>query len=100
MNATTSLKRGLARIRREWQARRYELALAEVNRLLGNWPDNPQLLLIWANLVQLQDDKTGPTLDDAKAALQRAVELDEESPCTWIELGHFLNAVEDDPQGA
>jgi len=100
MKSTTSFKRGLANVRRHWRARRYPHALTEVTRLLEQWPDNPQLLILWANLVQLQDEQTGPTLDEAKAALQRAVELDEESPAAWIERGYFLDAVADDAPAA
>jgi tetratricopeptide (TPR) repeat protein len=67
---------------------------------LEQWPDNPQLLIRWASLVQLQEDQAGPTLSEAKAALQRAVELDDESAAAWIERGHFLDAVEDDAPAA
>jgi hypothetical protein len=49
--------------------------------------------------VQLQEE---PTYDlaDAKQSLQRAIELDRDSPTAAIELGHFLDNVEDDPQAA
>ena len=100
MKPTSSLRRGLARIRREWRAGQYANALAHADRLRRDWPDNPQLLVLWAGLVQLQDTEDGPTLDDAKAAYQRAVELDDQSPAPLIELGHFLYAVQDDAEAA
>lgn len=100
MKSTASFKRGVAQIKREWRAARYDRALSIVSRLLAEWPDNPRLLMMWGDLVQLQPDETGPTLDEAKASLERAVELDEESPDGWKELGHFLSAVEDDAAGA
>ncbi len=55
---------------------------------------------MWGGLVQLQSTDTAATLDEAKAALERAVELGEDSPEAWKELGHFLSAVEDDAPGA
>jgi len=39
-------------------------------------------------------------LEDVKRALQRAVELEKDAPAGAIELGHFLDAVEDDPEAA
>jgi tetratricopeptide (TPR) repeat protein len=100
MKPTASFKRGVAQAKREWRAARYDRSLAVVSRLLEEWPDNPQLLTMWGDLVQLQSTQTGPTLDEAKAALERAVELGEESPEAWKELGHFLSAVEDDALSA
>src|SRR5205823_367583 len=97
-----------------WRAGHYDRALTEVTRLREQWPDNPQLLIMWANLVQLQNEEAGPTpdeaeaafreasptLDEAQAALRRAIELDEESPAAWMECGHFLDAVADDAPAA
>jgi tetratricopeptide (TPR) repeat protein len=99
MKPSKSLKRGLTEVRREWRAGRYDRALDMVGRLLENWPDNPHLLLLRAELIQLQEEN-GPSLDEAKATLQRAVALDEQSPAALIELGHFLLAVEADAQAA
>jgi lipopolysaccharide biosynthesis regulator YciM len=50
-------------------------------------------------LVQLQEHPKR-ALDDAKKALQHAVDLDKDSPAAAIELGHFLDNVEDDPHAA
>jgi tetratricopeptide (TPR) repeat protein len=100
MKSTASYKRGIAQIKREWRAARYARALSAANRLLKDWPDNSSLLTMWGNLVQLQSGESAPTLDEAQAGLRRAVELDEDSPGAWKELGHFLSAVEDDARGA
>src|ERR1700736_5456006 len=89
MKPVTALKRGLAKVRRDWQAGHYDRALAEVNRLLIEWPDNPHLLVMWADLIQLQEADDGPTLEEAKAAYRRAADLDSDSPAALIELGHF-----------
>jgi tetratricopeptide (TPR) repeat protein len=100
IKSSTAMKQGLARVRRQWRAGHYARALAEVERLLESWPDNPRLLTMRGNLIQVQENEEGSTLQDAKRALQRAVDLDEESPHAWIELGHFLNASEDDAEAA
>lgn len=98
--ATDSLIRGLNKVQRERKAGRYPEALKAVDRLLEEWPDNPPLLIQRAELIQLQDNASAPGLDEARAALQRAVALDDQSPAAQIELGHFLSAVDDDPESA
>jgi tetratricopeptide (TPR) repeat protein len=100
MKPLTTFKRGVAKVRRDWKEGRYDNALAEVDRLLKEWPDNPQLLVMWADLVQLQEKANGPSLEDAKAAYRRAVELDGECSPGLVELGHFLYALEDDAKSA
>lgn len=100
MKAPKSLKRGLEEVRRECLAGKQDRALERSNQLLQIWPDNPRLLILWARLVQMQDGDDAPPLEEAKTALRRSVELDPESPAGWLELGHFLNAVEDDAQEA
>jgi len=100
MKSTGSFKRGLTKVRREWLAAHYDRALAEVSRLLNEWPDNPRLLIFWADLIQLQDTDEGPSLADAKAAYQRAIELSENSPEALTELGLFIYALEDNAQAA
>jgi tetratricopeptide (TPR) repeat protein len=98
--AITTWKRALGRIHRESRIGRYAQALAEVDRLLTDWPNNPRLLILRGNLIQLQDEDAVPTLEDARHDLERAVELAEESPAALIELAHFLFAVEDDDKAA
>jgi tetratricopeptide (TPR) repeat protein len=99
MKATSSFKQGAAKLARESAARRFGRALQVVDELLQEWPDNPQLLVWRAELVQLQEGDDGPGLSEAKASLQRAAEL-QGSPDALIELGHFLFAVEDDARAA
>jgi tetratricopeptide (TPR) repeat protein len=100
MKSLKSYKQGSAKIRREWVARRYEKALAEAARLLQEWPDNPSLLVMWADLIQLQAADRGPPLEQARAAYERAADLDSEGAAPLIELGHFHYAVEDDASAA
>jgi tetratricopeptide (TPR) repeat protein len=99
MSKLRGFKQKLALVSRLWEEKDYDTALAEVESLLERWPGNVHLLILWASLVQLQE-QPGHELDEAKRALQQAVELDRESPAAAIELGHFLDNVEDDPQAA
>jgi predicted Zn-dependent protease len=100
MKPVSAFKRGVAKVRREWLAERYDRALAEVARLLEEWPDNPHLLVMWADLIQLQEREDGASLDDARTAYQRAAELENDSPAALIELSHFLFAIDDDAEAA
>jgi hypothetical protein len=99
MKSLRSLKEGLAEVERHWDANDYDAALNEVEGLLESWPGNVRLHVLWASLVQLQDDPSHG-LDEVKKALQQAVALDKTSPAAAIELGHYLDAVEDNPQAA
>ncbi len=99
MNNLRGFKQRLSRVSRLRKEKNYDTALAEVESLLESWPGNAHLHTLWASLVQLQEDPQHD-LDEAKQALQQAVELDKESPAAAIELGHFLDNVEDDPHAA
>ncbi len=99
MNDIRAFKQRLATVSRLWKQREYDRALGEVESALKVWPGNAHLRILWASLVQLQEDP-GHDLDEAKEALKEAIQLDPGSPAAAIELGHFLDNVEDDPQGA
>jgi tetratricopeptide (TPR) repeat protein len=99
MRNVRTLKQRLSAISRLWAKEDFDAAIGEVDRLLKDWPGNGHLHVLWACLVQLQDNPTH-SLDQAKQALQQAVELEKSSPAGAIELGHFLDNVEDDPQAA
>jgi tetratricopeptide (TPR) repeat protein len=99
MNDLRSFKQKLSKVSQLWKKQKYDAALAEVESLLKSWPGNAHLHVLWASLVQLQEDPRYD-LNEAKEALQKAVQLDKGSPTAAIELGHFLDNVEDDPQGA
>ena len=92
-------KRATAEIRSLRGRRKFAEALASVDALLEEWPDQPALLVLRGELVQLQDEK-GPPLEDAAASLKRATALDERNADAWLELGHFQFAVEDDAKAA
>jgi tetratricopeptide (TPR) repeat protein len=89
----------LAKVQGLIAEKEYDVALGQLEDMLVRWPGNPRLHILWATLVQLQESPTH-TLDEAKHALQSAALLDENSPAAGIELGHFLDAVEDNPQAA
>jgi tetratricopeptide (TPR) repeat protein len=99
MSNLRSFKQKLSAVSRLWKDKDYDAALAEVESLLHSWPGNAHLHILWASLVQLQEEPKHE-LDEAKQALQQAVELDKGSPAAAIELGHFLDNVEDNPQAA
>lgn len=99
MTSTRSFKQKLSKVYQCWQAEQYDDALGHLEALLEVWPGNPQLHVLWATLVQLQDNPSNG-LDEVKARLQSAIELDRNSPSAAIELGYFLDAVEDNPQAA
>ncbi len=99
MMSVHTFEQRLAKIHREWGAERYDVALRAVENLLKDFPGNSNLHIFWANLVQLQD-KPRHSLDEARKALEKAAVFDMDSPSGAIELGHFLDAVVDDPQSA
>jgi tetratricopeptide (TPR) repeat protein len=99
MSSIRSFKQRLSQVFRSWEQEQYDAALREVEELLQSWPGNAHLSILWASLVQLQDEPSH-SLDDVKKALQRAVELDPHSPAGAIELGHYLDAVEDNSRAA
>jgi hypothetical protein len=99
MSSLRGFKQKLATVSRLWEDKDYDTALAEVESLLQTWPGNAHLHIIWASLVQLQEEPQHE-LQEAKQALQQAVELDRGSAAAAIELGHFLDNVDDDPQAA
>lgn len=99
MNNLRGFKQKLAVVSRLWDDHDYDAALAQVESVLKTWPGNAHLHVLWASLVQLQDDPKHH-LAEARQALQQAVELDKGSPAAAIELGHFLDNVDDDPQAA
>lgn len=99
MNANLLFAKGLADVSSHWDEGKYDRALKRVSEMRKNWPGNAHLPVLFAKLVQLQDGPTH-TLDDAKRALRQAVELDASSPAAAIELGYFLDNVEDDTPAA
>ncbi len=99
MNNIDQFKQKLSKIMRRWREQDYRKALAEVEEALKLWPGNARLHVLWASLIQLQEN-TDHDLDEVKRALRHAMDLDAASPEAAIELGHFLDCVEDDPRAA
>ena len=65
------LAAGIGRVQAFWREGKYQQALNEVNDLIRNWADNPRLLVMRACLIQLQDNESGPSLEDACAGRSR-----------------------------
>lgn len=99
MSTFRAFKQNLSVISRFWEEKDYDAALEKVEELRQTWPGNSHLHILWASLVQLQEDSK-LDLEEAKEALEQAIDLDKSSPASVIELGHFLDAVEDNPQAA
>lgn len=99
MSTLRGLKQRLSTVSRLWEEQDYDQALAEVQSLLETWPGNPHLHVLKASLAQLQEEPKYD-LDEVRKVLQQAIELDRGSPAASIELGHFLDNVEDDPRSA
>jgi tetratricopeptide (TPR) repeat protein len=99
MTNLKTFKKEIAQVRKLWHQLHYDEAIAKIEELRAEYPGNPQLLVMWASLLQLQEVPDRP-LDDAKEALRQAIDFDESSPAAAIELGHFIDAVEDDPKAA
>ncbi len=99
MSRLRGFKQKLSKVSRLWEGKEYDKAFAEVESMLHRWPGNARLHVLWASLVQLQEDPAHE-LQEAKQALQEAVELDRGSPAAAIELGHFLDNVDDNPEAA
>jgi tetratricopeptide (TPR) repeat protein len=94
-----SLESGLAHVRRLRDRQEYDHAMAAVEQLIALWPGNPQLYTLLAALIQLQE-KPSHKLENARKALEEAVAMDRNSPQAAVELGYYLDAVEDDPKAA
>ena len=99
MNGIGSFSKGLSDVIALMEDQKYDRALKRLEELQKAWPGSAQLSIVWSRLVQLTDEPTH-SLNDAKRALQQAIELDKQSPAAAIELGYFLDNVEDDPHAA
>jgi tetratricopeptide (TPR) repeat protein len=99
MTGIGSFTKGLSESLALLEGGKYDRALKRLEEVRKAWPGNATLQLLWARLVQLQDDPAHG-LDDAKQAIQQAIEFDPNAPAGPIELGYFLDNVEDDPRAA
>jgi len=75
-------------------------ALAKVDVLLLSNPFAVQLYLLHAELIQLQDENTGHTLEDAEASLKRAFEIDPNNFDVLVDLMHFYDVICPNPSKA
>ena len=99
MSNLRGFKQKVSTVSRLWEEQDYDYGVSR-SRVLAQ-------SLAWECASARPLGKPGATargsearLDEAKQALQQAVELDKGSPAAAIELGHFLDNVEDDPQAA
>jgi tetratricopeptide (TPR) repeat protein len=99
MSHLRGFKQKITAIARLQESKAFDQALAEVDAAIESWPGNAHLHVLRSRLVQLQEEPA-IELDEAKTSLQKAVELEKNSPEAAIELGYFLDNVEDDAAAA
>ena len=99
MSNLSAWQRVLAEVRAAHAAEDWESADAAVTSAFTCRPGNAHLLVLRGRLAQLGPGSEGG-LDEIESTLREAVALDVESPAAAVELGHFLDAVRDDPTSA
>jgi len=99
MNATAPFAKSLADVLALLDDGKHDQAMKRIEEMRKAWPGNAGLLVLAARIIQLQEEPEH-SLADAKRLLQQAIELEKHSPAATIELGYFLDNVEDDPASA
>lgn len=87
----------LAAMRTAIVEKNYEQALQMGRAEMDRGCDSSDLLLLLAAAGQLSEGDSC-TLDDVHGWLERATQLNPDNAEAWMELGHFLDAVADQPQ--
>ncbi len=87
-----------AMVRTEGVATRKALMGAET--ALVRFPGSATLWCLRGNLIQLSDDVDTYDLEDAERSYLKAAELEPANPEPVEELGHFYDAIMDDPARA
>ena len=99
MNAIGNYEAKLADIYSLIERAKAAEALRALDHLMLVWPEQPALLVLRGELIQMQD-QDGPDLDEASAALKRATRLDPSSANAWLEFAQFQFAVKDNAKAA
>jgi hypothetical protein len=84
-------------MRRAIAEQNYEQALQIGRAEMERGCDSSDVLLLLATAGQLSEGNSC-SLDDVRGWLERATELSPDNAEAWMELGHFLDAVVDQPQ--
>ena len=71
-----------------------------VDDILDAEGPNVEALILRGQLIQLVAGDSPEELEEAFASYQEALELDPNAPAVHEEIGHFLDAVADDPEEA
>ena len=75
--------------------------LRDVEQALREHPRSSELLVLRGDFIQLCDgDSPDHVLSQALVSYRRANELAPDAPEPLMEIGNYLDAVEDDPAGA
>lgn len=84
-------------MRRAIADKNYEQALQIGRAEMDRGCDSSDLLLLLATAGQLSEGDSC-SLDEVRGWLERATQLSPDHAEAWMELGHFLDAVVDQPQ--
>jgi tetratricopeptide (TPR) repeat protein len=99
MNGISGYEGKLEEVQSLMSRAKFAEALQRLDELLQQWPDQPALLVLHGELIQLQNE-TGLELEEAAAAFKRATKLDPRNADAWLELGQFQYAVKDNAKTA
>lgn len=99
MSTVAEFKSGISKIHSLLDKEKFGAALRELDSLMMEWPNQPALLVLRGELIQLQEED-GPPIDEAIAALKKATVLDARNADAWLELGYIQFSVQDDAKTA
>jgi tetratricopeptide (TPR) repeat protein len=90
----------LKQIKTLYRAKKFEKALASLEKLLARHKECPHLWNLRGDLIQLLDTQDGPPLGEAAKSYKTALRLDPNNLETLASLAHFYHAVEPKPETA
>jgi tetratricopeptide (TPR) repeat protein len=82
------------------KAKKFEKALASLEKLLARHRECPHLWNLRGDLIQLLETQDGPPLAEAAKSYKTALRLDPNNLETLESLAHFYDAVEPKPATA
>ena len=74
--------------------------LALADEAVRAWPESPKLWCMRGDLIQLGAADIPHELADALASYERAIAIDPKCVEAYEEIGHFHDAIMDDPESA
>jgi tetratricopeptide (TPR) repeat protein len=90
----------LKEIKRLWKARKFEKALAKIEKLLARYSECPHLWNLRGDLIQLLETPHGPALAEAAKSYKMALRLNPQDLEALENLAHFYDVVIPRPASA